>query len=341
MPGNKNAKKRDAKKRHKISRLMQVLPSGMHAMDKECLKSKPVFFSGTSTRTVPKPVPANSLILSAKEDLKVIDTVEGARMELESGDLVFILIPRCDSIQRMTKVKKTLRALYALDRGKKCAEVRGKRRIPVAEDYGRYTTVGLKPNRFQKGVCDSWPAGLSDANKEEIIKLMKGCHDAAMGYLRSNELRGLGVAKTLGAWTEIVGDTARGLFEIVGDAAKGIWASLACGLNYFLNSHTDEDFFYSLTTVVSVEGLMAEIDRYAMDAEVCNYFTFAEQGIAVALRPGDMLIFNPMYEHCLSSRTSAYGNKDVFCLSLYLKSAVVGKNDNGLPLTEKEIDALA
>jgi len=42
-----------------------------------------------------------------------------------------------------------------------------------------------------------------------------------------------------------------------------------------------------------------------MDADVSNYFTFAEQGIAVALRPGDMLIFNPLYHHCLSSRTSA------------------------------------
>ena len=73
-----------------------------------------------------------------------------------------------------------------------------------------------------------------------------------------------------------------------------------------------------------------------MDAEVCNYFTFAEQGIAVALRPGDMLIFNPLYHHCLSLCTSLYEADDVFCLSLYLKTAVVGKNDNSLPLTETE-----
>ena len=30
-----------------------------------------------------------------------------------------------------------------------------------------------------------------------------------------------------------------------------------------------------------------------MDAKVYNYFAFPEQGIAVALRPGDMLILNP------------------------------------------------
>jgi hypothetical protein len=77
----------------------------------------------------------------------------------------------------------------------------------------------------------------------------------------------------------------------------------------------DEDFFYSLTTVAAEHGLQEDIDRFCMDAEVCNYFTFAEQGIAVALRPGDMMICNPLYHHCLSSRTSAYKSDDVFCLS--------------------------
>jgi hypothetical protein len=77
-----------------------------------------------------------------------------------------------------------------------------------------------------------------------------------------------------------------------------------------------------------------------MDAEVCNYFTFAKQGIAVALRPGDMLLFNPIYQHCISSRTSIYESEDVFCLSLYLKTAIVGKNDNTLPLTETDIYSL-
>ena len=93
----------------------------------------------------------------------------------------------------------------------------------------------------------------------------------------------------------------------------------------------DEDFFYSLTTVASEQGVQ-DNDQYMMDAAICNYFTFAEQGIAVALRPGDMLIFNPLYHHCLSSRTARYENDDVFCLSLYLKTAVVGQNDNRLPM---------
>jgi hypothetical protein len=50
-------------------------------------------------------------------------------------------------------------------------------------------------------------------------------------------------------------------------------------------------------------GLQEDVDRYGMDAKVCNYFAFPEQGIVVALRPGDsVLIFNPRYHHSLHLR---------------------------------------
>ena len=74
----------------------------------------------------------------------------------------------------------------------------------------------------------------------------------------------------------------------------------------------------------------------AMSGGCCSYFVFAEQGIAVALQPGDMLLFNPLYQHCLSSRTESFGDKDIFSLSVYLKTAIVGKHNNSLPLTEEE-----
>jgi hypothetical protein len=104
----------------------------------------------------------------------------------------------------------------------------------------------------------------------------------------------------------------------------------------FNNYHRDEDFFNSLLTIVSEHGLKDDIDQYKMDARVCNYFTFAEQGVAVALQPCDILLFNPVYKHCLSSRASAYETNDIFSLSMYLKTAIVGMNDDSLPLTEIE-----
>jgi hypothetical protein len=233
---------------------------------------------------------------------------------------VFTLIPRHDAIKNSTHVKKTIMSLHALEESKTTAEKRGNKRIPVAEDDGKYTTVGLKPNRGCKGITNSWPKKLRKKTRQQICKLMTQCEEVGKGYVASNEMRGLRMAQLLGEWP-----------EIEGVASQPIWGSLACGRNYYLNSHMDEDFFYSLTTIASECGLRQDIDRYNMDAEVCNYFTFAEQGIAVALRPGDMLLFNPRYQHCLSSRTSFYKHKDVFCLSLYLKTAVVGGNDNSLP----------
>jgi hypothetical protein len=236
----------------------------------------------------------------------------------ESGDAVFTLIPRHYAIDKLTHVNRTVSSLYALEECQPKAEIRGKKRIPVAEDDGKYTTIGLKPNRASKGITDSWPKKLSGHDRrKKITNLMTRCEEVAKGYVRSNELRGLRIAQLLGEWP-----------EIEGVASQPIWGSLACGKNYYLNSHVDEDFFHSLTTMVSEGGLHHNIDRYDMDAAVCNYFTFPEQGIAVALRPGDMLHFNPTYQHCLSSRTSFYEQKDVFCLSLYLKTAVVGGNDN-------------
>jgi hypothetical protein len=129
---------------------------------------------------------------------------------------------------------------------------------------------------------------------------MTTCEEVVKGYLPSNEIRGLKAAQLLGKWQ-----------EINAVASHPIWGSLACGKNYYLNSHTDDDFFYSLTTIASEGGLCQNIDRYKMHTEVCNYFTFAEHGIAVALRPGNMLIFNPLYHHCLSSRTSLYESNTI------------------------------
>jgi hypothetical protein len=83
--------------------------------------------------------------------------------------------------------------------------------------------------------------------------------------------------------------------EIEGGAMQPIWGSLARGKNYYMSSHFLDDFLYSLSTIAFIFGLQHDVNKHSrrMDAKVCNYFTFADQGIAVVLRPGDMLIFNP------------------------------------------------
>ena len=219
-------------------------------------------------------------------------------MVLDAGNTVFVLVPRHVAIHKAMHVNKTLSSLYAMDKAKAAAEEQGKRRIAVAEDGGKYTTIGLKPYRGSSSIRESWPKKLRQDDRDQIIKLMTGCKEVAKGYLPPGALWGLRVAKVLGDWPEISGGPVQSLY-----------GSLASGKNVYLNMHTDEDFFYSLTTVGSTYGVRHDIDRYSMDAVPSNYFMFAEQGIAVALRPGDMLLFNPQYQHCISSRTSHYSSE--------------------------------
>jgi hypothetical protein len=44
------------------------------------------------------------------------------------------------------------------------------------------------------------------------------------------------------------------------------------------------------------------------------------------LRNGDLLLINPLLNHCISSRATK--DEDVICTSLYLKTALVGGNNN-------------
>jgi hypothetical protein len=189
--------------------------------------------------------------------------------------------------------------------------------------------VGLKPNRGSHGILDSWPHKLSAKDKKQILKFMSQCQEVANGYIKSKELHGIQIVKLILNWE-----------SIEGCRDGSILPSLSQALNTYLSTHTDNHFFYSLMTTACCHALRDDIDQYKLHAEVSNYFVFPEQGIAVALRLGDMLIFNPKYHHCLSSCTEAYQNKDVYSLSLYLNSAVIGKNDNRIPLNDKETDLL-
>ena len=91
-----------------------------------------------------------------------------------------------------------------------------------------------------------------------------------------------------------------------------------------MRSHIDADFTMSI--------VQAHIDNhdYVMDDKVICYFAFPIIGVAVALRPGDFLLFNPNEPHSISSRCRR--EDDILIISSYLKTAVVGLNDNGNPI---------
>ena len=90
-------------------------------------------------------------------------------------------------------------------------------------------------------------------------------------------------------------------------------------------------FFYS---VVTVQAEKSDGTLYSMSDDICYYFVFAKYGVAVAHHPGDVLLFNPLAYHSVTTLVNL--DNEVWCCSLYLKTGVVGKNDNNMPLTELE-----
>jgi hypothetical protein len=79
-PLNRSARRRDKKKRAKKDELEEVFPSTAHSLDKTFLENNKVFISGTSMRVLPNNHPPSDIILSMKEDLKVIfDTKKKVR----------------------------------------------------------------------------------------------------------------------------------------------------------------------------------------------------------------------------------------------------------------------
>jgi len=112
-------------------------------------------------------------------------------------------------------------------------------------------------------------------------------------------------------------------------ASAKFFGGIAFGSNVFLHCHTDQDFTMSISHVFS-KGK----SHYRVDDEVIVYFCFPTLGVSVPLQPGDYLLFNPLIPHCISSPCKY--DDEIMCVSMYLKTAIVGMNDNSLELTQSQ-----
>ena len=119
--------------------------------------------------------------------------------------------------------------------------------------------------------------------------------------------------------------------ESVKKANSTFYGAYASGVNVYISNHWDEDYTYCATS-------LHQKKQYLESQNVVAYFTFPRLGIAIPLRPGDVLFFNPKEPYCISSRCD--NRDDNYCVSLYLKSANIGKNDNNTPLTPCQLSLL-
>ena len=100
---------------------------------------------------------------------------------------------------------------------------------------------------------------------------------------------------------------------------------IASAVDYSAPAHIDKDFVLSLHQL-NVEGR-------EQDSAIAQYFCFPTLKLAVALRPGDILVFNPSVHHCLSAKSREYATDRVHVSTFYTRYGHVSLNNNNLELT--------
>lgn len=236
----------------------------------------------------------------------------------------FILLPREEALKLNKGGGKLCLAMKRVMKFQRNIK-RGKSKTIFSDN--KYVCVGSKPRRNAPGVepgCYQVQDGCSKEDWDVLMKGMRRCEHAFDSIAGANVIRQIREASSLVSWKKAESS--------VGKEGR-IFNGIAFGMNVHLRAHVDQDFTYSVIQV-HVDSM-----EYGVDDKVVCYFCFPRLGVAVAMRPGDILVMNALEYHCVSSRCRK--DEDVFCLSCYLKTAVVGGNDNKRKLDKEERECLS
>jgi hypothetical protein len=248
----------------------------------------------------------------------------GNAVQCRPGVNSIIRLPRKESLRILPKsgMSKMYDALVSCELLSRTPLSRGDARR-IFGDRGRpmYSSIGAQVSRFG-GVLERSPqyASLSEEHWRTLIKMTRRAECALESFADASVLRQLNAAKALVDFNTLSSN----------NTSVKYFGAIAFGRNVFLRCHTDEDFTFSVTQV-----FLKGSDCYAATDRVVAFFCFPTLGIAVPMRPGDFILFNASLPHSISSR--CHSSDDIMCVSYYLKSMVVGMNDNGIPLSPDQI----
>ncbi len=242
---------------------------------------------------------------------------------------VFILIPRSFSIQnsgnKMVSQEKSFEHLLQHF----SSNIRGKTRPAVSE---KYMTIGSHARRGSHGISTTQVPKKVERDYNTVVKLARRSEHIAKPFLPHGVYNLMKQTKELCGWSGMR-KVQDGKFL---DDETTLWPSAAITYDYASAAHNDQDFYFSLINVTTSEGL--DNSKYWLNQPIAQYFIFPQIGIAVALRPGDNLIFNPLYYHCASTKEVMHYKNKVYLSSCYIKTAIVGKNDNRIPIANDPIE---
>ena len=266
-----------------------------------------------------------------KDTFNIFDNICGGTLYAKNGRVpIFILVPRKDAISINLNASQDVKVLRSVLSTYQVNVIRGSKRQGVSTHYA---TFGTSCNRFKAGLSSKLPYNRSGEEEILVRTFFHRADSLAKKFLPYGVLHWLKECKNM------CGDKNSYITQHETNETSCItWSSIATTYNYMSPAHTDEDAFMSTLFVSHIpkEKETSSVDvKYVMNQEVAMYFCFPTEGVAVALRPGDVLMFNPVFYHCASQRCEFYKMEDIFLTSLYLKNKQLSRNENKILLTTK------
>lgn len=315
---SKNQTKRNQRKWSKYRR---VFPNEEKAVSLTELERKRLCYTNTSKDKLPidhRKVEERCV----SKDLAIVDTVNGAACFDDDNVPYFILLPRGDVAGREGSFR--IFGKHVQDHAKTLWDVlnttghnvkRGSEKEGFTTHHSYlYKIMGFLAPQGTQGIHLSATSQENDDLLERVQTIVKQVDNAAQRFVPADLLRGIHAAKSSSDWMSI------GKF----------WASAACSADFFATMHVDMDFFLSAYVPFVRNAPESASD---MQAPIVKHFCFPSIGLAVALRLWDVLFFNPRYFHGCSRNEASYQVLDFAC---YLKTNVVGGNDNNKELTDEQ-----
>lgn len=275
----------------------------------------------------------NVMIKIIDSGFEVVDSYVGSIMTHDNYP-VFLLIPRLEAIKVNNKSRADHDCLTWLLNNHSNLKIRGKERTGHSTQY---VTAGAHSSNFRKGIHIK---KLCDEGKRfyepYLQKWFRRAKTIAINYLPFGLLYNLKEAKFL-----VDDDICYEKFnhvENLHEPNNSVYASMATSYNYIAPAHFDKDAFLScLFVTLNMEEYddKRKLSVYEEKMDICVYFSFPDYKKTVALRPGDVLFFNPLKRHCVSQRCIEYIDHKVFCTTFYLNTKTISGNDATKPIKVK------
>lgn len=325
-----------AKNRKQLNSLSPISLEGSNPMSKDdIMNTKFSYFSGGVD------IPFNEkteVVYSVEKYLKVIVSPNLSfglihkRVDSSSADI--ILCPRNDIIKcglnnadlLCTAFDNVIRAAPLTVRGSKSQNVRCDIDTPL-----RYSCIGTHVNQGGKGGITPFSAALEQIDEQShklIMQIVGSVEHLYCKYISHEEISIVTKAIELVNAFTLTMPASKSNPNNPNPKKAQFYGALAVGIDVLLATHTDKDFAYSAVIV------LCRSNEHMNDERVLVYFAFPALGIAIPLKLGDVLFFNPNEPHCITSRVNE--SDHIYCASLYLKSASLGLNNNSIPLTNNQ-----